>query len=1616
MNTSVLLLHLIKGRDEMKKIRLDQLKQDQEMLVIKIFSERKKVFRERKKCEKIHAKMSDFLQGMEQSPRDNRNNDTPRRTVPLEVSTSNALVSHCDAAGGYDWSSQADEEPNNYALMAYASSGSSSSSGSDNKVALCSEACSKAYATLQTYYDNLTVEFRSQFDVLSYKTGLESVEARLVVYQQNETMFEDDIKLLKIDVMLRDNALAELRKNVEKAKKEEMRFDNQVFDRQVFDLEELHSYKSDNSVPKSPKNDRYNTGEWYHVVPPPYIRTFMLPKPDLVFNDAHNASESVANVVHVESGTNKPSKDKSKTLRADALIIEDWIFDSEDETECESVPKQKEPSFVPTSEHVKTSRETVKKVEHLKQVENLRINNQNSRAVLTWSRLMSVNAARPIPTVVLQSTVKSPRPIKHVFNKTHSPIRKPINHRPTTKNSNFNKNVTTVKVNKGNPQQPLKDKGVIDSGCSRHISKNIYFLSDFEEINRGCVAFRGNPKGGKISGKGKIKTGKIDFNDVYFVKELKFNLFSVSQMCDKKNSVLFTDTECVVLSSDYKLHDENHVLLRVSRENNMYNVDLKNVVLSGYLTCLFAKATLDESNLWHGRLDYINFEIMNKLVKGNLVRGLPSKIFGNNHTCVACQKRKQHKASWIGPKWLFDIDTLTKSVNYQPVVVGNQLNDNAGIKEYFDADPQNTYVNVADAAFDVKENKNEVHVSPSGSDKTANKKRDKKAKRDDKGKSPLDSPTEVRDLRAKFEEFSFNSTNRVNAVSAPVNAAGPNPPNSTNNFNTANMPEFEDIVYSDDEEDVSAKGDLFNLETRITVSHIPTTRVHKNYHVTQIIGDLTSAPQTRSMKRMVKEQGGLHQMNDEDFHTYPDYPDKVYKVVKVLYRLHQALRAWYETLANYLLENDFQRGKIDQTLFIKKQKGYILLVRVYVDDIIFGSTNKELCKAFEKLMKDKFQMSSMGELTFFRITNVKSANTPIETEQPLLKDPDGEDVDVYIYRSMIGSLMYLTLSRPDIMFVVCACARFQVTLKVLHLHAVKRIFRYLKGKLHLGLWYPRYSPFNLVAYYDSDYAGASLDRKSTTGELASLKQTALGKDISNPLMAGSLPKTIWHLITAVSYELKLFGLTKVAAVNLMLLGFDQIMDFLNAHTIHYALVVNLTIYVSCIKQFWATATLKKVNDVVQLRALIDGKKVVVTEDVIRIDLHLDDADGVECLPNEEIFAELARMGYEKPPPKLTFYKVFTNMRKVGKCFSGVETPLFASMLVPPQQAEEEEVEVPNAPAPPSPITSPSPPSQDPTPTPHASPHASPPQEQPSSPYDSTIPLLNTLMETCASLSQKVAELEQDKHTQALEILKLKKRVKKLEKIKNQSIQGIDADEDITLVDVETQKEVVTMYDELQGRIDQDDVNAATKEVSAAEPTVFDDEEVTMTMAQTLIKMKAEKQNSLINRLLKGCMMRKLKKLQPEISKKMMIWKELKCYKNSMMTKRKTLIEMLLHNKFKKGILIISRSIKISKGNQGMTYDKARPIFEREYKKVQTLFKPNKYVEEPKKKRVTKETLLQESFKKLKAVEVSDSESTQETPSNDLKEMSEEDVQNMLEIVPVSEFKVEALQVKYPIID
>ncbi|GJX51523.1 putative ribonuclease H-like domain-containing protein [Tanacetum coccineum] len=801
-------------------------------------------------------------------------------------------------------------------------------------------------------------------------------------------------------------------------------------------------------------------------------------------------------------------------------------------------------------------------------------------------------------------------------------------------------------------------------------------------------------------------------------------------MCDKKNSVLFNDTECIVLSPNFKIIDESQVLLRVPRKNNMYSVDLKNIVPKGGLTCLFAKAASDESKLWHRRLGHLNFKTMNKLVKGNLVRG----FFENDQTCVACQKGKQHKAfcksktensislplhllhmdlfrptfvkslmkkiyclvvtndynrfTWVfslatkdetsgilksfitgienlvdhkvkvirfaerrnktlieaaktmladsklpttfwaeavntacyvqnrvlvvkphnktsyevfhsrtptlsfirpfvcpvtilntidnlgkfdgkadkgffvgyslnsnafrvfnsrtrivkenlhirfsestpnvvgsGPDWLFDIDALTRTMNYKPIVAGTQSNGFAGTK---------ATDNAGQARKETKPVKNYILLplwtaDPQFSQDPKSSQDDGSKPLSDDGKKVDEDPRKDSECNDQEKKYNVNNNNNVNAASTnEVNVVGGK--TSIELLVDPDMFELEDYSIFEDDEDVGTEADMNNLDTTIQVSPIPTTRIHKDHPLDQMIRDLHLDTQTIKLSKNLEEHGfvgttlkqrtnhkdlqnclfacflsreepkktlvdllngkraigtkwvfrnkkdergimirnkarlvaqGYTQEEGIDYDELfarvvyvcqplgfedPDFLDRVFKVEKTLYGLHQAPRAWY--------------------------KGDILLVQVYVDAIIFGLTNKKLCNAFRKLRHEKFYMSSMGELTFFLglqveqkndgifisqdkyvgeilkkfgFTEVKTASTPMKTQKPLLKDKDGEEC-----------------------------------VPVLDIKSIQK-YRYLQGQPKFGLWYPKDSPFDLVAYTDSDYARASLDRKSTTG-------------------------------------------------------------------------------------------------------------------------------------------------------------------------------------------------------------------------------------------------------------------------------------------------------------------------------------------------------------------------------------------------------------------------------------------------------------------------------------------------------------------------------------------------------
>ncbi|GJW14306.1 putative ribonuclease H-like domain-containing protein [Tanacetum coccineum] len=951
----------------------------------------------------------------------------------------------------------------------------------------------------------------------------------------------------------------------------------------------------------------------------------------------------------------------------------------------------------------------------------------------------------------------------------------------STARQNINKQTVLTSTALKKIHRTLKNKGIIDSGCSRHMTGNKTYLADYQDINGGPVAFGGSR--GYITGKGKIQTGKLDFEDVSFVKELQhFNLFSVSQMCDKMNKVLFTDTECLILSPDFKLPDENQILLKVPRQNNMYSFNLENIVPLGGLACLIAKATTDESNLWHRRLGHVNFKNLNRLVKGNLVRGLPTKLFQNDHTCVACQKGKQHKASckaklvssishtlqllhmdlfgptsirsinhktyclvitddfsrfswtfflrskdetsailkdfirqienqlnqkvktircdngtefknrdinefcglkgikreysnartpqqngvaerknrtlieaartmladsflpntfWAeavstacyvlnrvlvtkphnktpyelltgktpiisyirpfgchvtilntidhlgkfagksdegflvgyslqskafrvynlvtkrveenlhikflenkpnvagkGPNWLFDLDYLTDSMNYLSVSSENQANIHAGQQATNQNEGSKDKIDSGNSPIEEKEANEEAEALIRNHEQ-------------DTEKAVTQAEAEKTSSTNVFSTVSTTAkasgTNFVNTVSIPVGTASANGGLSLSNTTNSQEDDYEIPPLEDIHEDATdgifthasyddegAVADFTNLETIVNVSPIPTSRVHPSHPSTLILGDPTSAVQTRSKVNKSSEAHAFvsyvqkqRRTNHKDFHhclfacflsqhepkkisealedeswvdamqeellqfeiqkvwilvdlpygkkaigtkwvyrnkkdergvvvrnkarlvaqghrqeegidydevfapvarleairiflAYASYmgfivyqmdvksaflygkideevyvsqppgfqdpksPQKVYKVVKALYGLHQAPRAWYATLSTFLLKNGYRRGTIDKTLFLKKDKHDIILVQVYVDDIIFGSTKKSWCNEFEALMKSRFQMSSMGELTFFLGLQVKQKPNGIFISQDKL--------------------------------------------------------------------------------------------------------------------------------------------------------------------------------------------------------------------------------------------------------------------------------------------------------------------------------------------------------------------------------------------------------------------------------------------------------------------------------------------------------------------------------------------------------------------------------------------------------------------------------------------------------
>ncbi|GJS92547.1 putative ribonuclease H-like domain-containing protein [Tanacetum coccineum] len=1361
---------------------------------------------------------------------------------------------------------------------------------------------------MKQYDDLLAKQHQTKFEAATYKRGLDTVEAQLVTYRKNEVLFSEEVDVLKREVGIKQYEINTLKTEFEKLKQEKDAFDFKIekFDKASKDLDQLL---------ESQITDKSKKGLGYSAVPPPHPLIYNRPnKLDLSYSGLDEFKEPEFKGYGPENSKKESNvgyekeSDNSKENSDKSLVKEQESQVSGDEEQDESKTKPEKKTVIPTT--AKIEKPVKKSVRHF----NDKVNTVRPRIV---------NTARSYRTPI--NTVR-PRVIN------------------TTRQNRTSVNAARANgFNGGKPQHD--DKGFVDSGCSRHMTGNIAYLSDFKQFDGGYVAFGGGAYGGKISGKGTLKTANLDFEDVYFVNELKFNLFSVSQMCDKKNYVLFTDTKCLVLSPNFKLPDENQILLKVPRKDNMYSFDMKNIVPKESLTCLVAKATLDESMLWHRRLGHINFKNINKLVKDNLVRGLPTKRFENDQTCVACLKGKQHRASckskvlnpitkplfmlhidlfgptfvsslmhkkyclvvtddysrftWVfflttkdetseilkhfikeienlvdkkvkiirsdngtefknkqngvaerrnrtlieaartmladsklpttfwaeavstacyvqnrvlvvkphnktpyelfrgfkpalsfmrpfgchvtilntldslgkfdgksdegffvgyslsskafrvyntrtkrveenlhigflenkpmiegtGPKWLFDIDSLTQSMNYVPVTAGTVSNNSAGTSE---------------------ENSQECIVMPIWKDSsyfdspTENVDNGEPKTADDAQKQDEDG---LNNENAEQERFSDDSSSKdVNAVGQQVNTASPDVNTGSLELNVVGPSVSTASPNEEDNTEEEPEVDLGNITNSYIVPTTPNTRIHKDHPIDNVIGEVQSTVQTRRMLKPTSEQGFLSDVYEQKTHDTlntclyacflsqieptsiakalsdsswveamqeellqfklqqvwilvdlpngkkaigtkwvfrnkkdergivirnkarlvaqghrqeegidyeevfapvarieairlflayasfmgflvyqmdvksaflygtieeevyvtqppgfkdPDHPDKVYKVVKALYGCIKHQEHGMK-LCNYLLSNGFKRGKIDQTLFIKKQKGDILLVQL------------------------KFLRNS-------NYSDVKSASTLVDLEKPLVKDGDADDVDVHLYRSMIGckKQTVVATSTTEAEYVAAANCYGQV------------------------LW---------IQNQLLDYGDQNMSRLSLRGRTPRYLQSSGPPDI------GSGPRCQDTILGDVNAQTR-FEITSIQSIDpplsrgytlgsgedsMKLIGIDKILytTVIITERVSWLKLV-LSVLVSAVKRMLMLP--------VQVSAVKgNAKRVIVMESSIRRDIHLDDAEGTDCLSTATIFVELANVG------KFLQYEV--SWKRIS---SGRITPLFDTMMVQP---------------------------------------------------------------------------------------------------------------------------------------------------------------------------------------------------------------------------------------------------------------------------------------------------------------------------------------------------------------
>nr|GEV81542.1 ribonuclease H-like domain-containing protein [Tanacetum cinerariifolium] len=1041
---------------------------------------------------------------------------TKHRRGNDEVNTASVYTASSNvptASENVDWIYMANDEedhalvaeaPTEFALMANTST--------KNKVfdnSLCSKDCKKNNDSLNSKITDLTDKlFDAKNMIYHYKLALAQVESRLIEYKEREVKYIEKIRTLEFYDNGKMECIETLKKDLETLKQEK-----EVVDGKLAGL--LSASKDLDNLIESQRSDKSKEGLGCIVVPPPVAQLYLSPKKDLSWTGLLECADETVTDYNRPSPTVESSSEEDQNRNPSA---------------SENVASPITPKY--------------------------------GRNFPTVNKKVST-ASRKFPT----GSTKGPTDDMGMKGKA------------------------------GSSQNHIDDKGYWDSGCSRHMTGNISYLSNYEPFDGGYVSIR---QGGcKITKKGTIKTGKLEFENVYFVKDLKYILFSVSQICDSKNSVLFTDSECIVLGRDFKLLDDANIFLRTPRQHNMYSIDLNNIVLHRDLTCLVAKASADECTIWHRRLGHLNVKTMNKLVRHNLVKGLPTKSFDNDHICTACLKGKQHKASCkfeakgdegyflgysmsskafrvfnkstkrveenvhivflenkaiekgSGLNWLSDIDSLTKSMNYVPVVdAGTHSTNFSGTK--------------VDASKDVKKDVSSLRyivlpnwVQEEHLESTSSQPQD--TRNTDSPESSRDSnPTATSTNPPADQLETLTVETPIPTISSPVLIVC---------FTDSQEPS---------KESNGLEADVSNMETTIIASPTPTLRIHRDHPKMEpkMIPDALQEP---SWVEAMQEE--LLQIKIQKVWSLVDCPKGVRPIG-----------------TKWVLKNK------------KDERGIVIRNKARL--VAQGHTQEEGIDYDEKedvifLSQDKYVSDILKK---FGYSDVRSSNTPMDKENPWGKD---------------------------------------------------------------GLWYPKDSPFDLVAYSDSDYGGATQDRKSTFGGCQFLgrrliswqckKQTIVATSITEAeyvaaasccgqvmlsmpceTMSKEISTSILRLLhTAKTLDLVWIWLDGDYGKSKHNADFHPIVDFIEASPLR----------------------IETTAEGLQILATMDEVLRTVTESSLRRNLKLQDEEGISSLPDTELFENLTLMGYNiSPNQKFTFQKVDEPASPVRDVSKGEACPTDSGLI------------------------------------------------------------------------------------------------------------------------------------------------------------------------------------------------------------------------------------------------------------------------------------------------------------------------------------------------------------------